>query len=487
LLLIVVDMTVLYTALPALTRDLRADASEKLWIINAYALVVSGLLLGTGALSDRLGHRKLFTAGLTVFGIASLFAAFSPSPAHLIAARALLGIGAAMMMPATLSIIRITFLDSRERAFAIGIWAAVAAGGAAFGPVLGGVLLQYFWWGSVFLINVPIVILSLITAFTFIPASPPNPARRWDLLGSLQVMIGLIGVAYAIKELGKSAPALQTAAIAGLIGVVFLILFVRRQRLTTPPMLDFRIFQTPGFTPDVIAALIFAAMLMGVELALTKHLQLVLGMTPLQAGLAILPLPLAAFVADPVAGRLLPSIGARRLLPGAMFLAGVGMRTYVMLLNGGLTGKILALVLLGVGIGGTITAASDTIMHNAPPEHAGTAASVEEVSYEFGGAIGVTIIGSVLSAIYSAKMAHAPGGADARDSLDQALLMAQDMVAPQAEALVLFARAASEQGFVIAVASAATILIITAGIISVHNRRAARHHPHTAQNSAASH
>lgn len=175
LFLIVIDMTVLYTALPTLTHDLHATASEKLWIVNIYALVASGLLLGMGTLGDKLGHKPLFISGLVVFGAASLFAAYSPAPSMLIAARALLAVGAAMMMPATLSIIRLTFTDERERALAIGIWAAVASGGAAFGPVMGGILLEYFWWGSVFLINVPVVLLALIMGITVIPHRPATP------------------------------------------------------------------------------------------------------------------------------------------------------------------------------------------------------------------------------------------------------------------------------------------------------------------------
>src|SRR5690606_14302614 len=184
LFLIVVDMTVLYTALPTLTHDLRASASEKLWIINAYGLVVAGLLLGMGTLGDRVGHKRLFVAGLVVFGIASLGAAFSPTPAFLIAARATLAVGAAMMMPATLSILRLVFTDDSERATAIGLWAAVASGGAAFGPVLGGMLLEHFWWGSVFLINVPVVLVALVLAVWLIPGHPGNARRAWDLIGS---------------------------------------------------------------------------------------------------------------------------------------------------------------------------------------------------------------------------------------------------------------------------------------------------------------
>src|SRR5690606_8520698 len=181
LFLIVIDMTVLYTALPTLTLELAATASEKLWSGNAYPLVVAGLLPGLGTLGDRLGHKQMFLAGLSVFGLASLAAAFSPTPAMLISARVLLAVGAAMMMPATLSLIRLTFTDEKERAFAIGIWAAVASGGAALGPVVGGVLLEWFWWGSVFLINVPVVILALIFGALMLERRPGNPDSPWDL------------------------------------------------------------------------------------------------------------------------------------------------------------------------------------------------------------------------------------------------------------------------------------------------------------------
>ena len=188
LLLIVIDMTVIYLALPSLTYELRATANEKLWIVNAYALTVAGLLPGMGALGDRFGHKRMFVAGLVVFGLASLGAAFSPSPALLIAARVALAVGAAMMMPATLAIIRHVFDDDRERALAFGIWAAIASGGAAFGPVVGGVLLEHFWWGSVFIINVPIVLLALVLALRWVPTRPGNPERPFDLLASLWVM-----------------------------------------------------------------------------------------------------------------------------------------------------------------------------------------------------------------------------------------------------------------------------------------------------------
>jgi len=206
LFLIVIDMTVLHTALPTLTRDLGASASDKLWIINAYALVVAGLLPGLGTLGDRVGHKRMFVGGLSVFGIASLVAAYSPSPAILIGGRALLAVGAAMMMPATLSIVRLTFNDERERALAIGIWSAVASGGAAVGPLVGGVLLEYFWWGSVFLINVPVVVVALVAAGVFIPRRKGSRDVGWDPMGSLQILVGLVGLATRSRSSPRRRP-----------------------------------------------------------------------------------------------------------------------------------------------------------------------------------------------------------------------------------------------------------------------------------------
>ncbi|SSW67438.1 MFS transporter [Achromobacter agilis] len=468
LLLIVVDMTVLYTALPRLTHELNVTASAKLWIVNIYALVVSGLLLGMGTLGDRLGHKRLFMAGLAVFGVASLAAAYSPGAAALIAARTLLAVGAAMMMPATLSILRLTFADERERAVAIGVWASVASGGAAVGPVVGGVLLEHFWWGSVFLINVPIVLTALPLAWRFIPASRPDASRPWDLIGSLQVMAGLILCAYALKELGKPAPSWLHAGLACAAGASMLAVFARRQRGRPYPLIDFAIFRNRAFSSAVASALFAAAALLGMELVFSQRLQLVMGKSPLEAALFILPLSLAAFVAGPLAGWLLGRVESARMLFLSLLVSGIGMAGYLLSYDATVLPQMASLCVLGVGIGATMTAASSTIMQSATPERAGMAASIEEVSYELGGALGVTLMGSILSGVYARSLAvpdGLSGSAAARDSLDQALLIANDVPADLGAALARLARTAFDAGYAAVLATATALLLATAAFV----------------------
>ncbi|QRK11357.1 MFS transporter [Archangium violaceum] len=465
LLLIVVDMTVLYTALPVLTHALGASASAKLWVINAYSLVMSGLLLGMGSLGDRIGHKQLFLGGLVVFGGASACAAFSPSAAALIASRAALGVGAAMMMPATLSIIRITFTDDRERAVAIGIWAAVASGGAALGPLVGGLLLAHFWWGAVFLVNVPIVVLTLPCAWRLIPESRSETSRPWDLAGSVQVMMGLVGLVYAIKECGKRAPSWTTALLAFAVGATFLAVFARRQRRSVHPLLDFALFRQPAFMAAVAAAVIASSALVGWQLVFSQRLQLVLGLSPLQVGLFTLPLPLASFVAGPLTGWLLARVGDIQVISTALLCAALGMGGYLLAHDAPAVLQVASLLVLGAGIGATMTAASNTILHRAPPERAGMAASVEEVSYELGGALGVTVMGSILSAVYAASLsvpANLALPTVVQDSLDEALSVAEGL--PPASGLLIraLARSAFDSAFVAVLTTATGMLLVTA-------------------------
>lgn len=477
LLLIVIDVTVLYTALPTLTHDLQASASEKLWIVNAYTVVVTGLLLGTGTLGDRLGHKRMFIAGLLVFGTASICAAYSPSPAILIAARGLLGIGAAMMMPSTLAIIRLLFTDEKQRNFAIGVWAATAAGGAAFGPVVGGLLLEYFWWGSVFLVNVPVVLIALVAGAWLIPALPGRRDVQWDLVGSGQVMFGLMGLALAVKEMAKRDASLLVITGALVMGVLMLGVFARRQRRSTSPLVDFRLFRDSQFSGGVIAAIVASISLVGIELVYSQRLQLVVGLSPLEAGLSLLPISLAALFTAPLTGRLLGRLGTPRVIIASLVGTAVALGGLMLAADAQGPIKIAVLALLGGCVGATITAASNAVMNNAPPSQAGMAASIEEVSYELGAALGIAVLGSVLTGTYTAAMVvpdHLAGTHDVRDSIDAALLAVESMPGAPGEQLRQLANAAFDQAFGTVLVAAIIIVLAATASVALLQRRARR-------------
>lgn len=476
LFLIVVDSTVLYTALPSLTHDLQATGSEKLWIVNAYSLVMAGLLLGAGTLGDRFGHKRMFLSGLVVFCLATIIAAFAPSATVLIAARAFLAVGASMMMPATLSIIRITFEDESERALAIGVWSSIAAGGAGLGPVIGGALLEYFWWGSVFLINVPVVIVALIAGYFLIPAAPPQPDKPWDFLSSLQVMIGLVALVFGLKEISKPDASLAIAALAAGLGVFALALFVFRQKRLPYPLVDFALLRNRKIGAGVLAAFISTLTLLGAQLVVTQRLQLVLDLSPWEAGTYIVAMPIASFFAGIITGWLIPRLGTGRILWGSLLLAAFGALGYLFLFEGERLPQLAALVVFGFGLGSTMAAASSAIMGNAPPERAGMAASVEEVSYELGTVMGVAIMGSLLSFIYATSLIlptslNVP--AVVYDSIDEARLVAEGLPTEQAQTLVNLAKIAFDEGFVIVLTVVAVILLIASAMVWLISRNQA--------------
>ncbi|MBF2898406.1 MFS transporter, partial [Pseudomonas aeruginosa] len=381
-----------------------------------------------------------------------------------IAARAGLAVGAALMMPATLSIVRHVFQDERERALAIGIWASVASAGAALGPVVGGVLLEFFWWGSVFLINVPVVAIALLLALPAIPACGGQSRRPWDALGSLQVMFGLVGVVYAIKELSARAPDFGLAVLAALGGMLCLYLFVRRQRRAREPMIDFALFRNRRFARGVAVALVATMALVGMELVFSQHLQLVQGLTPLKAGLFVLPIPLASLVVGPLAGWLVPRWGENRVMCASLLLGSAGLLGLALSYQAATGAQLASLVLLGVGFGGAMTAASTAVMLNVDEQSSGMAAAIEDVSYELGGVIGVTLLGSLMSFVYgmSLRLPSAELPARVRDSLDDALLVAEGLAPEVASRLVELARQAFDQAFVAVLLAAAALLFLSA-------------------------
>ncbi|GHE41449.1 MFS transporter [Streptosporangium violaceochromogenes] len=445
LLLITVDATVLHIAVPALTAALEPTSVQLLWIIDSYSLVVAPLLLTFGTLGDRYGRKRLVTAGYVLFGAASAAASFAPTPAALIAARAALGVGGAMIMPATLSIIRQIFTDRRERAIALGVWSAVAAAGAAIGPLIGGLLVEHLWWGAVFLINVPILLVLLPAAVKLLPESRERASHPWDALSALLSVLGILALAFGLKETGTGHPAGPAAFLAG---AGLLTWFVRRQRRLAFPLVDLTLFRRRAFSVGVAAVLLAVFALVGLELMLAQYLQLVLGDSPVRAALRLLPL-MAAAVAGGLAGaRLLRRFGLRATMSGGLALTTLSL---LPTLAWGTERHTLTLALCFVGIGFgiqvTLLAASDTIMSSAPESRAGGAAAIEETAYELGAGLGVTVLGTITGAVYAPSLPPIPGVSSdlmnlSRQSLAAAAHVAREIGGGTGTALLNAARAA---------------------------------------------
>jgi DHA2 family multidrug resistance protein-like MFS transporter len=478
LFLICVDLTVLYVALPALTRDLAASNAERLWILNAYPIVVAGLLPGLGTLGDRYGHRRMFVAGLLVFGAASLASAYAPDPALLIAGRAGLGVGAAMMMPATLAIIRSTFTSARERTFALGLWAGCSSGGMALGPLIAGLLLERFWWGSVFLINVPVVAVALVLALWFVPRTSAPGGPPWDLPGSLQLLGALTALVYAIKECARQDFSVARLLLALALAIGFTLAYYRGQRRREHPLLDLSLFRLPQFGGAFAAACLGTTGAVGMELVMSQHLQLVELRTPLGAALVMTPAAIGGFIGGPLAGRLM-----HRVWPPALTFAALSLSATCAWLiaalppvheGPGIT-RLLLLTGIGLGIGASVTFASTTIMNAAPPERGGMAASIEEVGFELGGSLGVAVFGSLMTIAYATWLVLPESGAlppQVRDSLDEALRVADALAGEAAGALREAARTALAQAMRVVMASVGLLWFVT-GLVVLNTRRPA--------------
>lgn len=463
LLLVTLDNSVLYTALPTLTEELSASAGQALWIINAYPLVMAGLLLGAGTLGDRIGHRRMFLIGLVVFGIASLAAAFSATAGQLIAARAFLAVGAAAMMPATLALIGLSFHE-RERNIAIAIWGSVAIVGAALGPIIGGWLLQHFWWGSVFLINVPVVVVAFIATLVLAPEGQRDSTRPWDLLSSLLALATLSGLVLAIKSLIATPPSYGVGAVSLLLALIAGFAFSRRQQQLPYPLLDFAIFRNPAFLAGTLSAVFTLFAMAGLQLLTTQRFQLVAGLSPLQAGLLVSVAALGSLPSALLGGSVLHRVGLRPLICGGLAAGAVGVGVVALGFPHGLGWVVAGMAITGFGMGAAISVASTAILNNVPPHRAGMASSVEEVSYEFGGLLAVALLGSLSAAMYGAFL---PESADipaaAREGFTQALHVARE--AGQGEWFAL-AAAAYDRGYQIVLLVISAVLAAGAVIIA---------------------
>ncbi|TYB68751.1 MFS transporter [Nonomuraea sp. PA05] len=427
-LLVVMDMTVLNVALPAISADLRPESIELLWMVDAYALVLSGLLVTVSALGDRWGRKRMLMTGFAVFGAASLAVLAAGSPLEVIAVRALLGVGGAMIMPSTLSMIRNLFTDPRERAKALGLWSAMAAVGAALGPVVAGVLLEHFSWHAAFLVNVPVMVLAIAFGLFLLPETRNPSPGRWDALATLLSMAGMVALVYAIKNFGKYGLASPGALVAAVVAVVALGWFAVRCLRRADPLLELRLFRSPPFSAGVVTALITSIAMAAVLLLLAQWMQLVQGYGPLETGVRLLPAALAAVVASPLAPSLAARVGARTVLAGGLALTGLAFLLLCVAPSPlGYWPVAVALTLIGLG-NGSLAIASAAIMSGSPAAKSGSAAAIEETSYELGGALGVAVLGSVAAAAYRGEVAYAGPGADAvRESLGGALDVAREL------------------------------------------------------------
>ncbi|NUK63710.1 MFS transporter [Streptomyces lunaelactis] len=469
LLLVTLDATVLHVAVPAVTEDLRPSGVELLWIVDAYPLICAALLILFGTLGDRVGRRRVLLIGYGIFGAASAVAALATTPEVLIGARALLGVGGAMIMPATLSILRAVFPDRRERAMAIGIWTAVAAVGAATGPVIGGFLVEHFWWGSVFLINIPLMALILPIARWLLPESRGGADGPWDVLGALMAAAGVLGAVLGVKRLGAGESLLDVkTACPLLVGGVLLALFVRRQKRREHPLVDMRMFARATFSTSVGCIVLAMLALVGLELIAVQYLQLVLGLSPLETGLRLLPLTFAAMAAGATGSHTLHRIGPRRMVgwgfvltaAAVLLLTLMGQHDRPWLLTTGF-------VLLGFGLQTTLFAAYESMLSEAPPAQAGGAAAIGETSYQLGAGMGIALLGSIMNAAYApafTSLGGVPGSASsaASHSLGEAYQVADRLGGAPGEVLRNTARHSFVHGLHVTLLVSAGLLLLGA-------------------------
>ncbi|WRZ93797.1 MFS transporter [Streptomyces sp. NBC_01007] len=469
LLLVALDATVLHVAVPAVTEDLKPGAIELLWIVDVYPLVCASLLILFGTLGDRIGRRRVLLLGYLLFGVASGIAALAENAQLLIGARALLGVGGAMIMPATLSILRQVFPDRRERALAIGIWSAVAAVGAAVGPLLGGFLLEHFWWGSVFLVNIPLMIVSLPVGRLLLPESRGERDGPWDVVGALMAAVGLFGLVLGVKRLGGGEAPLSPFTLAPLIvGGVLMAAFVRRQRRRAHPLVDLRMFARPAFSTSIGCIVLAMLALVGLELIAAQYLQLVLGLSPLQTGLRLLPLTVAAMAAGLAGAKLLRQFGPRAMVCFGFCLTAAAVVTLTAMGGNDNTGLLLfGFVLLGFGLETTLFGAYESMLSEAPQAQSGGAAAIGETSYQLGAGIGIALLGSVMNAAYAPGLSSVPGvpaadSAAASHSLGEAYQVADRLGGTTGGALRQAARDSFVHGLHVTLLVSAGLLLLGA-------------------------
>ncbi|MFI9360313.1 MFS transporter [Kitasatospora sp. NPDC053057] len=420
-LVLVIDNMVLTVSIPPIAEDLKAGAQDIQWIIDSYILVFAGLLLTSGSLSDRFGRRKVMIIGLALFGAASLVAAVAASPGELIAGRVLMGVGGALVMPSTLSIL-ITVFDDEERPKAIAAWSAVAMVGLVGGPVLGGALIAHFWWGAVFLLNVPVAAVAIVAAVVLMPESK-GPWRKPDLPGMLLSMVGMTALVWSIIVLPRDGFAHVSTLGSMAVAVAALTGFGIRQVRTDSPMVPLKLFRNRVFTGASFSLVLLTFATGGLMLVLTQYLQFVLEFTPTDTGLAFIPLAIASLAFNVIGAALGKKLPARVLTAIGMVIIAGGFGLLATLSVGdGFTKVALAMLVLGIGSGLGMPAAANALMGAIPGEHAGVGSALNDTIQQSGAALGVAILGTVLSSTYTGSMpTDAP--APARHAITDALAL----------------------------------------------------------------
>ena len=477
-LLYVMDLSVLYLAVPSLTRDLAPSSAQLLWITDIYGFMVAGFLITMGTLGDRIGRRRVLLTGAAAFGAASILAAFSSSAEMLIASRALLGVAGATLAPSTLSLIFNMFHDPQQRTFAIGVWIASYSAGAVVGPVVGGLMLEFFWWGSVFLLALPVMALLLVLGPILLPEFRNPDAGRVDPLSVVLSLSAVLAMIYGLKQIAQDGfdwlPALAILLGLGLGGA-----FVHRQRVISDPMLDLALFRIRRFSVSLAAYGLSIAVVFGAFVFILQHLQLVLGLSPLRAGLWMIPSGLAFVV-----GGMVTPLLVRRVRPGFVMAGGLALSAlgFVPLTqvdpSTGVETMVTAFVVFSLGLAPVITLATDLIVGSAPRERTGAASAISETSAEFGGALGIAILGSIGIAVYRGSLddglpaAVPPEQAEiARDTLGGATEVAAQLPAQPAAALLDAARGAFTEGLQVTAVTGVILLGVLAVLVAVVLRR----------------
>jgi DHA2 family multidrug resistance protein-like MFS transporter len=433
-LLYVMDLTVLHLAVPAISEDLQPTSTQLLWIIDIYGFMVAGFLITMGTLGDRIGRRKLLLVGAAAFGLLSLLAAFSRSAEMLIVSRALLGIAGATLAPSTLSLIFAMFEDPGQRTRAVAIWISAFSAGSAIGPVLGGILLEQFWWGSVFLLALPVMALLLVVGPVVLPEYKAPDAGRLDLVSAALSLVAILSIIFGLKQMAMDGIGPSPTAFV-VIGLVVGALFVRRQLTLADPMIDLRLFRIPAFSASLMVNVLAIFVAVGYFLFVAQYLQLVLGLSPLEAGIWSVPSAIAFVVGSNLAPRMVRLVRPAWVMATGLALAAVGLGVLTQVgATDGLATVVLASVVISLGLAPVFGLTTELIVGSAPPERAGAASGVSETGAELGGALGISILGSIGIAIYRGDITQAlPGDVPAaaveaaRDTLGAAIATAAEL------------------------------------------------------------